>query len=170
MCFPIRHRGTLKQDNSAKPYAFLCVAHFFNAFRGAEDKVMLKAFINMVRTSPIDAASREAVKEAIDVILPLLDAASSDAEGGGIDRRSSLEVSMTSFNSSLYSSLSSSVTSPPMSQSSLVDGSVSHARKKPSYAAPLRKVLVEEGGTQSGTLLVILQMIVRNREIFYYSR
>jgi hypothetical protein len=162
----------LKQDNGAKPYAFLCVAHFFNAFRGAEDKVMLKAFINMVRTSSLDSNSREAVKEAIDVILPLLDASSKvDAEGGDIDRRSSQEISIVSYNSSLYSSLSSSLTSPSMlTQSSLLDGVPSQSRKKPSYAAPLKKVLVEEGGTQSATLLVILQMIVRNREIFYYSR
>lgn len=133
---------------------------------------MFKAFINMVRTSPLDSTSREAVKEAIDVILPLLDASSTiDAEGGDIDRRSSQEVSIVSYNSSLYSSLSLSLTSPSMlTQSSLSDGVPSQSRKKPTYAAPLRKVLVEEGGTQSGTLLVILQMIVRNREIFYYSR
>lgn len=34
-------RWTLKYDNIAKPYAFLCVAHFFKAFPTPE-KIMLQ--------------------------------------------------------------------------------------------------------------------------------
>jgi len=62
----------LKKDNVAKPYAFLCVAYFFAAFEGVQEAVVMKAFINMVRTTPSDAASREAVRHAVDIIVPIL--------------------------------------------------------------------------------------------------
>lgn len=65
-------RWTLKQDNIAKAYAFLCVAHFFRAFPGVGETVMLKAFVNMVRMSPPDAAARDAVRQAIDLMVPIL--------------------------------------------------------------------------------------------------
>ena len=42
-------------------------------------------------------------------------------------------------------------------------------QRRPSYAAHLKKVVVEEGYSSS-TLIVVLQMIVRNRESFYHSR
>jgi hypothetical protein len=42
-------------------------------------------------------------------------------------------------------------------------------KKRPSYAAHLKKVVVEEGYS-SATLVVVLQMVVRNREEFYHSR
>jgi hypothetical protein len=37
----ITARWTLKYDNVAKPFAFLCVAHFFGAFPTPE-KIMLQ--------------------------------------------------------------------------------------------------------------------------------
>ena len=65
-------RWTLKQDNIAKAYAFLCVANFFRAFPGVGEAIMLKAFVNMVRMSPPDASAKEAVRQAIDLTVPIL--------------------------------------------------------------------------------------------------
>lgn len=79
--------STLKLDNVAKAYAFLCVAHFFRAFPGVNESVMLKAFVNMVRMSPPDAAAREAVRQAIDLMVPIL---ADSAEAGPATERESL--------------------------------------------------------------------------------
>lgn len=149
------YRGTLKQDNIAKPYAFLCVAHFFNVFRGWQDNVpKLKAFVNMVRIAPTDASSREAVRQAIDIIVPLL-AESPD------------EVPMTTSDASEAISEVTSLSSFPGDVPTVSNGG--SGRKRPSYAAHLKKVVMEEG-VGSPTLLIILQMVVRNRELFYSTR
>lgn len=146
---------TLKQDNMAKPHAFLCVAHFFRAFqKGVADKVVLQAFVNMVRVAPPDSVSREVVKQAIDLIVPILTEAGDPAVSspGPVEPVSVAEASeMTSLGDL-----------PP----SLGSGS---GKKKPTYAALLRRVLAEEG-PQSPALLIILQMLVRNREAFFLSR
>lgn len=145
----------MKQDNIAKPYAFLCVAHFFNVFRGWQDNVpKLKAFVNMVRIAPTDASSREAVRQAIDIIVPLL-AESPD------------EVPMTTSDASEAISEVTSLSSFPGDVPTVSNGG--SGRKRPSYAAHLKKVVMEEG-VGSPTLLIILQMVVRNRELFYSTR
>jgi hypothetical protein len=150
---------TLKQDNLAKPYAFLCVAHFFHAFRGAQDNVVLKAFINMVRMTPADTASRDAVRQAIDIIIPIL-IESNDTQGGSmVDAELSDITSAGSFPGDV--SASAVLTSG--------SGTSSSKQKRPSYVAQLKKVLAEEG-VNSNTFLVVLQMVVRNRELLYPAR
>ena len=144
---------TLKQDNLAKPYAFLCVAHFFHAFRGAQDNVVLKAFVNMVRMTPSDAPSREAVRQAIDIIIPIL-VESPETQAGPGDAEMSEMTSPGAFPGDI----------PGVSAS----GAAS-SKKRRSYAAHLRKVLAEEG-VNSSTFLIVLQMVVRNRELFYPAR
>ena len=141
---------TLKQDNLAKPYAFLCVAHFFNAFRAAQDNVVLKAFVNMVRMTPADAASRDAVRQATDIIIPIL---VESPEGSG-----DADISDVTSPSAFPGDVPSDAT-----------GGASTKQKRPSYASQLKKVLNEEG-YNSTTFLIVLQMVVRNREFFYTSR
>jgi len=144
---------TLKQDNMAKPYAFLCVAHFFRAFqRGVQDNVVLKAFINMVRVSPTDSASREAVKQAIDLSVPIL--AESVDSGAHSPGEPASEADGADINS--LGDLPPSLNTPV-------------GRKRATYAALLRRVLAEEGPS-SPALVIILQMVVRNREAFFASR
>jgi hypothetical protein len=150
---------TLKQDNLAKPYAFLCVAHFFHAFRGAQDNVVLKAFVNMVRMTPADTASRDAVRQAIDIIIPIL-IENNDTQGGSLAGEADMSdiTSAGSFPGDV--SASTVLASGP---------GTSSKQKRPSYAAHLKKILAEEG-VQSNTFLVVLQMVVRNRELLYSAR
>jgi len=135
----------------AKSYAFLCVGYFLEAFhhQGTQDNVVWKAFTNMVRMSPPDSASREAVKQAIDLIVPFLteggDAASSTvaADVDGASDVGSLEE--------------------------IAGGSGTNGKKRPVYVSLVRRVLAEEG-PNSPALVTILQMVVRNREAFASSR
>lgn len=147
---------TLKQDNLAKPYAFLCVAHFFHAFRGAQDNVVLKAFVNMVRMTPSDAPSREAVRQAIDIIIPILVESPDAQTGPGDAEMSEMMTSPGAFPGDVPT-----VAAPSFGATT--------GKKRPSYAAHLRKVLSEEG-VNSSTFLIVLQMVVRNRELFYPAR
>lgn len=138
-------RWTLKKDNIAKSFAFLCVAHFFRAYFGAnaaisrdenDTKLVLKAFFNMLRMNAHDSASREAVKQAIDRIIPIL---SEQTEENG------------------ESDLSPGATTPDA------------MRKRPIYPSALKRLLQEEG-LMSPVMVLVMQMVVRNREAFYSSR
>ena len=134
-------RWTLKKDNIAKSYAFLCVAHFFRAYLGNKDdendiNLVLKAFFNMLRMNAHDSATREAVKQAIDYIIPIL---GEQAEEGG------------------DSDLHSSGDTP--------DGS----RKRLIFPTAFKRLLKEEG-MLSPVMVLVMQMVVRNREAFYSSR
>lgn len=138
-------RWTLKKDNLAKSHAFLCCAHFFRAYvsgstgtsrEGYDTKLVLKAFFNMLRMNAHDTASREAVKQAIDHIIPILNEQGDDhAEGD----------------------LSSGSETPDAS------------KKKPIYNLILKRLLQEEG-LLSPVMILVMQMVVRNREVFYSSR
>ncbi len=134
-------RWTLKKDNVAKSYAFLCVAHFFRAYLGNKDdendiNLVLKAFFNMLRMNAHDSATREAVKQAIDYIIPIL--GEQTDEGGDSD-------------------LHSGVDTP--------DG----GKKRLIFPSALKRLLREEGMT-SPVMVLVMQMVVRNREAFYSSR
>lgn len=74
---------TLKHDSIAQPYGYLCVAHFFQAFPNVGETVMMKAFVNMVRLTTHDAASRDAIRQAVDITIPTLAATSERAAGEG---------------------------------------------------------------------------------------
>ncbi len=67
----------LKHESPAKPYAFLCVAHFFNAFSTPE-KIVLQVFCALARM--VQPEAREIVRQALDVLTPTL--AKRDAAGG----------------------------------------------------------------------------------------
>jgi transformation/transcription domain-associated protein len=172
---------TLKQDNTAKAYAFLCVAHFFRAFPGVGEPVMLKAFVNMVRMSPVDAASRDAVRQAIDLMVPALQSLDSSVGGPEGEFRapphapSCPRLARAPFAETCFHAPTAAAEAPialpagiaPMGSldlSAILSGS---GGRKLNYADELKKVMVEEG---SLTLLVVLQMVVRNGELFYHSR
>jgi hypothetical protein len=137
-------RWTLKRDNIAKSYAFLCVAHFFRAYLGNSTtstdendiNLVLKAFFNMLRMNAHDSATREAVKQAIDIIIPIL----GDQAEESID-----------------SDLPSSTDIP--------EGS----RKRLIFPSALKR-LIREQGMLSPVMVLVMQMVVRNREAFYPSR
>lgn len=143
-CRSCKCRWTLKKDNIAKSHAFLCVAHFFRAYFGNntnvsrdenDTKLVLKAFFNMLRMHAHDSASREAVKQAIDRIIPIL---SEQTEESG--------------------------------ESDLSPGDLPEAAKKrPIYPSALKRLLQEEG-LMSPVMMLVMQMVVRNREAFYSSR
>lgn len=135
----------MKKDNIAKSHAFLCVAHFFRAYFGSNNtasrdendtKLVLKAFFNMLRMNAHDSASREAVKQAIDRIIPILSEQSDDSG---------------------ESDLSPS------------DGTPEATRKRPIYPSALKRLLQEEG-LMSPVMMLVMQMVVRNRDAFYSSR
>jgi transformation/transcription domain-associated protein len=134
-------RWTLKKDNIAKSHAFLCVAHFFRAYLGNKDdendiNLVLKAFFNMLRMNAHDSATREAVKQAIDYIIPIL--GEQTDEGGDSD-------------------LHAGVDTP--------DG----GKKRLIFPSALKRLLREEG-MMSPVMVLVMQMVVRNREAFYSSR
>ena len=134
----------MKKDNIAKAHAFLCVSHFFKAYQrgGSQDendtKLILKAFFNMVRMSAHDSASREAVKQAIDHIIPILSEESEDLDS-------------------------------EKQASSKGEGEDVQVKKKPPYPSVLKRLLQEEG-LYSPVMVLVMQMVVRNREAFYSSR
>jgi len=137
-------RWTLKKDNIAKSYAFLCVAYFFKAFFGSnssasrdenDTKLVLKAFFNMLRMNAHDSASREAVKQAIDHIIPILSEESDDCQEGDLPSSDTPDAT----------------------------------RKKPIYPSALKRLLQEEG-LMSPVMVLVMQMVVRNKETFYSSR
>lgn len=144
------------QDSLAKAYAFLCVSYFFRAFPSVGETVVMKAFVNMVRLQTYDAASRDAIRQAVDVIIPTL-ASIADKYALGVPGG---EADATSAGS--METLGSMELSP-------MPANASSGRKYPSYALRLRQV-IQEDGHSSGVLVHILQMIVRNRELFYTSR
>ena len=90
----------------------------------------------MLRMNAHDSATREAVKQAIDYIIPIL---GEQAEEGG------------------DSDLHSSGDTP--------DGS----RKRLIFPTAFKRLLKEEG-MLSPVMVLVMQMVVRNREAFYSSR
>ena len=97
---------------------------------------MLKAFFNMLRMNAHDSATREAVKQAIDYIIPIL---GEQAEEGG--------------DSDLHSA------------GDIPDG----GKKRLIFPSALKRLLREEG-MLSPVMVLVMQMVVRNREAFYSSR
>jgi hypothetical protein len=140
-----RFRWTLKRDNIAKSYAFLCVAHFFRAYQGGaldDTKLVLKTFINMIRMTAHDNASKEAVKQAIDNIIPILN------EQGDVPENDKV-VQSQEDQEGIHDSAS--------------------MKKKAPYPSVL-KLLLKEEGLISPVMTFVMHMVVRNRESFYSSR
>lgn len=139
-------RWTLKRDNVAKSYAFLCVAHFFRAYQGgAQDdtKLVLKTFFNMIRMTAHDNASKETVKQAIDNIIPIL-----NDQGDLVPENDKAGQS-------------------PKDQEGSNDSP--SMKKKTPYPSVLKHLLKEEG-LLSPVMTFVMHMVVRNRESFYSSR
>lgn len=90
----------------------------------------------MLRMSAHDSATREAVKQAIDYIIPILDEQAEDS--GDSDLNASGDT---------------------------LDGS----RKRLIFPSALKRLLREEG-MLSPVMVLVMQMVVRNREAFYSSR
>lgn len=208
MSLPISHvrhssrprcRWTLKYDNIAKPFAFLCVAHFFRAFPTPE-KIMLQAsgrpltagpgvtlvccrgghllrrprslpsalqvYVALCRLSQNpDPAAREAVRKAIDIMIPnLARAAASEAAAGG---PAAAAVAADAGGADSVISKDSAASGPSASAAAAGAGGASLG--SPSYARYLKRVLTEDGHI-TATLVHLLQIIVRNRDMFYSSR
>ena len=151
---PSPHRWTLKYDNAAKPFAFLCVAQFFRVFETPE-KIMLQVcaeyvhcaspcaavtgaklaaapwraqvYVALARLAPADQAARLAIRQATDLLIETL----------------------------------AQTESQPLS--------ATPASATPSYSRYLKKILLEEGHSSS-TLHQVFQMIVRHRELFFQTR
>ena len=192
-------RWTLKYDNIAKPFAFLCVAHFFRAFPTPE-KIMLqvrceggapRACITVVRrtgradahralghgvsqvyvalcrlSQSTDPVAKEAVRKGIDIMIPnLARAAASEVPGAGVSGPQAAVEAAGEPAASKDSTASGLATSgaPALGAGAAQSGS------SPSYARYLKRVLSEDGHV-SITLVHLLQVIVRNRDMFYQSR
>lgn len=181
-------RWTLKYDNIAKPFAFLCVAHFFRAFPTPE-KIMLQVshgFATLARTlvacsnhvapswqvyvalcrlsQSSDAAARDAVRQGIDLMISNLARALAHDASTAIS--ASAAVGALSLEAAADSLLSKDST-----PSGAVAGTTGNASltSSPSYARYLKRVLSEDGHI-SLTLVHVLQVIVRNRDMFYPNR
>lgn len=95
----------------------------------------------MVRMTAHDSASREAVKQAIDQIIPIMNDDSPDD----------------------MPAVETDKTSPRVE----VEGS--SQKRRPVYPSVLKRLLQEEG-LLSPVMILVMQMVVRNREAFYRSR
>ncbi|KAL4439666.1 hypothetical protein ABPG75_002667 [Micractinium tetrahymenae] len=158
---------TLKYDNIAKPYAFLCVAHFFRAFPTPE-KIMLQVYVALCRLSQLsDPAAKEAVRKGIDIMIPnLARAAAAEMPGSSAPGTAPIEVGdSVASKDSTTSGAAASAGAPAVGSAPGATGTSS----SPSYARYLKRVLSEDGHV-SITLVHLLQVIVRNRDMFYQSR
>ncbi|KAL4854024.1 Transcription-associated protein 1 [Chlorella vulgaris] len=163
---------TLKYDNIAKPFAFLCVAHFFHAFPTPE-KIMLQVYVALCRLSQsTDPAAKEAVRKGIDIMIPnLARAAASEAlPATSLPSPGPAGTSVT-MQAAEESSIGKEAAGPMPAGMALgvSAGASSVASSCPSYARYLKRVLSEDGHV-SITLVHLLQVIVRNRDLFYPSR
>ncbi|PSC74456.1 transformation transcription domain-associated -like [Micractinium conductrix] len=154
---------TLKYDNIAKPYAFLCVAHFFKAFPTPE-KIMLQVYVALCRLSQnSEAAPKDAVRKGIDIMIPnLARAAAADAPVIG-------PVLVDTGDSVMSKDSTASGAAASGAACGVVGGGASVPSAAPSYARYLKRVLSEDGH-MSVTLVHLLQVIVRNRDMFFQSR
>ena len=163
-------RWTLKYDNIAKPFAFLCVAHFFKAFPTPE-KIQLQVYVALCRLSQNpDPAAKEAVRKGIDIMIPNLAKAAANEAGAAGSSLPGLPVgdagdSVISKDSAMSGAGVASGAAAPAAGAA---GSGSLAGS-PGYARYLKRVLSEDGHV-SITLVHLLQVIVRNRDMFYQSR
>jgi transformation/transcription domain-associated protein len=157
---------TLKYDNIAKPFAFLCVARFFRAFPTPE-KIMLQVYVALCRLSQTsDSAARDAVRQGIDLMISSLAKAVANEAASA----SNAAVGALSFGAAAESLLSKdSTTSAVAGAGAASGGSSINLTNSPSYARYLKRVLSEDGHI-SLTLVHVLQVIVRNRTMFYPNR
>ena len=113
-----------------------------------------------------DAAARDAVRKGIDLMIPSLAKAAPAEAIVGVSGAITvagvpLEAAADSFlskDSSASAAAGSSGTAAPVQLAS-----------SPSYARYLKRVLSEDGHATS-TLVHVLQIIVRNRDLFYPTR
>ena len=182
-------RWTLKYDNIAKPFAFLCVAHFFRAFPTPEkimlqvshgfatldrtlvacinhDAPPLQVYVALCRLSQSsDAAARDAVRQGIDLMIPSLARAASTEPVAGVS--GTISVAGVPLEAAADSLLSKE--SAVSVAGSGASSSAGQQSSSPSYARYLKRVLSEDGHATS-TLVHLLQIIVRNRDLFYLTR
>jgi hypothetical protein len=156
-------RWTLKHDNIAKPFAFLCVAHFFKAFP-TPDKIMLQVYVALCRLSQnADPAAKDAVRKGIDIMIPnLARVPNSDGDStGGLGSTGTQPVAEPAGESAALG--------PASRPTSSCQGTALKSTGSPIFARYLKRVLSEEGHV-SVTLVHLLQVIVRNRDLFFQSR
>lgn len=133
---------------------------------------LLQVYVALCRLSQnSDAAAREAVRNGIDLMIPCLaKAAAAEAMAGPTGP--SLMTAVVPIEAAAESLLSKdSATSGPSASalaSTTAAGSASLSGS-PSYARYLKRVLSEDGHASS-TLVHLLQIIVRNRDMFYLNR
>lgn len=63
----------VNNDLQMKPITLLLLSQFFKAFPGSNDKVLLIVFDEVLRMPPIDSSSRDALRKALDNLLPLIE-------------------------------------------------------------------------------------------------
>lgn len=115
-----------------------------------------------------DPAAKEAVRKGIDIMIPTL-ARAAASEGGVSGAGQGQSVGPTSSEAAAADSVISkdSATSGPIG--STAGPGATGQMNSPSYARYLKRVLSEDGHL-TNTLVHLLQVIVRNRDLFYGSR
>lgn len=117
-----------------------------------------------------DPAAKEAVRKGIDIMIPnLARAAASEPAGSGAPGAQFIEVgeSIAPKDSSASAAVSAAIQAVS-AQAGTGSASI-NASTSPSYARYLKRVLSEDGHV-SITLVHLLQVIVRNRDMFFQSR
>lgn len=119
----------------------------------------LQVYVALCRLSQSsDAAARDAVRQGIDLMISNL--ARALAHDGSTTISTSAAVGALSLEAAADSLLS---------KDSTPSGAVAGTTGSPSYARYLKRVLSEDGHV-SLTLVHVLQVIVRNRDMFYPNR
>lgn len=114
-----------------------------------------------------DAAARDAVRKGIDLMIPsLAKAAPAEAIIGASGAITVAGVPLEAAADSLLSKDSSASATAGGSSGLAAPG---QQGSSPSYARYLKRVLSEDGHATS-TLVHVLQIIVRNRDLFYPTR
>ena len=113
-----------------------------------------------------DAAARDAVRQGIDLMIPSLAKASTEPVSAVYGTLTVAGVPLEAAADSLLPKESAASTTASVPSSAVPPG---QHTSSPSYARYLKRVLSEDGHA-TATLVHLLQIIVRNRDLFYPTR
>ncbi len=151
-------------DRPAQPHRRITVDVFCHP-------AVLQVYVALCRLSQLsDPSAKEAVRKGIDIMIPnLARAAASEMPGSGaaaVPGAAPLELGDSAASKdSTVSGAAASAACIHAGTAPIATGSSS----SPSYARYLKRVLSEDGHV-SITLVHLLQVIVRNRDMFFHSR
>ena len=132
----------MKRVPAGKPTALLCLSYFFHAFPDIEKIVLYRTFDEVTRLTPLDSSSRDVIRQAIDLLLPVL------------ERDSALSKS--------------NLISMDLLDEVIQKRSFERDGEGFNWSLQLKNVMSE--GLQSQNFLIALQAIVRNRDLAFKHR